>query len=133
MKAILPWIRTIVSIPAGLFALQMFHMLMMRIVPQYYSMLGNDQERFGFLVLCTLAGIVASFVVIAIARHRYWLHVLAFLAICLLIDYFAVNREFLLQPEWFKSALLLLVPVQVWIGGALGRRTWKTVSPASSQ
>lgn len=71
-----------------------------------------------------LAGVVATFVVVAVSRHRAGLHAAGLCAIGLAIDVRAVLVDFHDQPLWFRTLVIALLPVQAFAGMRLGRMTW---------
>ena len=122
MSRIWPWIRTVISLPLGLVAISLVHELAKLGLPQLYANdLANDADRTLMLLLSILAGIVGSFVVGAIARHRLWMHMGLFLGAMLIIDWLGIIGYLASQPMWFKIAIILTLPLQVWVGGKLAK------------
>lgn len=124
MKKVLPWLRTLVSFPLGLLAIQLFHLAGRQVSPPAYGDLDSESTRLLALSLVTGAGIVGSFVVGAVARHRIWLHMAAFLALMLAIDIAAIVGVLATQPTWFKVLIIATLPLQVWIGARLAMLTY---------
>lgn len=125
MNAVIPWIRSVVSFPLGLVALQLFHLGGRQLFPPGYGELDSDPERLLALALATVAGIFGSFVVGAVARHRIWLHMTIFLAVMLVIDIGALKSGLATQPFWFKALVIATLPLQVWIGTRLAMLTFR--------
>ena len=122
MSRIWPWIRTVISLPLGLVAISLVHELAKLGLPQLYANdLANDADRTLMLLLSILAGIVGSFLVGAIARHRLRLHMGLFLVAMLIIDWLGIIGYLAAQPLWFKIAIIVTLPLQVWVGGKLAR------------
>ena len=124
MKSILPWLRSLVSFPLGLLAIQLFHLAGSRVFPLAYGDLDSEPVRLLALTLVTGAGIVGSFVVGAVARHRIWLHMAIFLALMLAIDIAAIVGALAAQPIWFKALVIATLPLQVWVGARLAMLTY---------
>ncbi len=101
------------------------HSLGEALSPRAYEALLLDSQRLGLLAYITLAGVTATFVVVAVSRHRAWMHVSALLAMGLAIDLIAVFRDFADQPLWFRAMVLGLLPVQALVGKRLGTWTWR--------
>ena len=93
VSVIIPWIRTIVSLPLGLLAIQLFHLAAGRLIPYAYGELSTDTVRWLSLALVTAAGIFGSSVVGAVARHRVWLHMFVFLLVMLFIDIAVIKGD----------------------------------------
>ncbi len=128
MNAVIPWIRSLVSFPLGLAALQLFHLGGRQLFPLAYGNLDSDQDRLLSLTLATGAGILGSFVVGAVARHRTWLHMAIFLALMLVIDIGALKGGLATQPFWFKGFVIATLPLQAWIGARLAMLTFRKSS-----
>lgn len=121
----IPWIRSLVAFPLGLVAISLFHAAGRHLVPMGYAELASDNERLLSLTLATVAGIIGSFVVGAVARHRIWLHMTLFLALMLFIDIGFIKTTAADQPLWFKSLIIATLPFQVWIGARLAKLTFR--------
>ncbi|MFA5685015.1 MAG: hypothetical protein WCZ65_06245 [Lysobacteraceae bacterium] len=119
MKAIIPWVRTIISFPLGLAAIMLFHSGVLLIFPSAYGELDNDLIRALSLTLIFAAGVFGSVIVGVVAGHRIWLHMAFFFAIALVIDIDAINGELSAQPLWFKALVIATLPVQMWLGARL--------------
>lgn len=124
LKSATPWLRTLAAIPLCVIAFNATHSAGAVLAPRAYEELVFDSQRLSLLVFITLAGVVATFVVVAVARHRVWLHVAALLVIGLAIDLRAVFEEFAGQPLWFRASVIGLLPVQAAAGTFLGTLTW---------
>ena len=122
--AAVPWIRTIVSLPLGLVAIQLFHLAAACLVPDAYGELTTDPDRWLSLTLVTIAGILGSAVVGAVARHRLKLHMFLFLLVMLVIDIAVVKGELAAQPIWFKGLVITILPLQIYIGARLAMLTF---------
>ena len=133
MKTILPWLRSLVSFPLGLLAIQLFHVAGGRVFPLAYGDLDSESARLLALTLVTGAGIVGSFVVGAVARHRIWLHMAIFLALMLAIDIAAIVGALATQPIWFKVLVIATLPLQVWVGARLAMLTYRKGSAAAAR
>ena len=117
MGRVVPWIRTLMSMPAGVLTIELFHRLAAIVMPAVYaSDLGNNPDRVGMLLLVVGAGISGCFAVAAIALHRLWLHMGLFLLIMLVIDIDVVLGALAAQPVWFKAAIFLTMPIQILVG-----------------
>ena len=125
MKAILPWLRSLVSFPLGLLAIQLFHLAGRQFFPLAYGNLDSDTARLLALTLVNGAGIAGSFVVGAVARHRIWLHMAIFLALMLAIDIAAIVGALATQPIWFKVLVIATLSLQVWVGARLAMLTYR--------
>lgn len=132
-KSLLPWLRTLLAFPAGVVSIGLFHQLAGLVLPALYgSDLATDRDRLLMLVLAVLAGVVGSFVVAFVARHRLWLHMAIFLLIMAGLDLRAVFGYLSPQPFWFKALVIGTLPVQAWIGGILARAACrKAYQPAA--
>lgn len=125
LKSAMPWLRTLASIPLCVFAFNTAHSFGAALSPRAYeALLVDNAQRLTLLAFITLAGVVATFVVVAISGHRAWLHVAALLAIGLVIDLLAVFRDFADQPLWFRAMVIAVLPVQAVIGKWFGTLTW---------
>ena len=124
MKKVLPWLRTLISFPLGLLSIQLFHLAGRQVFPLAYGDLDSEPTRLLALTLVTGAGIVGSFVVGAVARHRIWLHMAIFLALMLAIDIAAIVGVLATQPIWFKVLIIATLPLQVWVGARLAMLTY---------
>ena len=133
MEKILPWLRTLISFPLGLLAIQFFHLAGRQVFPPAYGNLDSDDSRLLALTLVTGAGIVGSFVVGAVARHRIWLHMAIFLALMLAIDIAAIVGALATQPIWFKVLVIATLPFQVWVGARLATLTYRKGSEAAAR
>lgn len=133
MKTILPWLRSLVSFPLGLLAIQLFHLAGRHVFPLAYGDLDSEPVRLLALTLVTGAGIVGSFVVGAVARHRIWLHMAIFLALMLAIDIAAIVGALATQPVWFKVLVIATLPLQVWVGARLAMLTYRKSSEAAAR
>ena len=131
MDKVIPWLRSIVAFPLGLVAIRLFHMAGRQLTPQAYGLLDSDAERVLSIVLATIAGILGSFVVGAIARHRIWLHMIIFLTLMLVIDLGFLRGTAATQPMWFKALVLATLPLQAWIGGQLAALTFRKADRSS--
>ena len=125
MNAVIPWIRSLIALPLGLMAIKLFHAAGRHFVPMGYGELVSDNERVLSLVLATVAGIIGSFVVGAVARHRIWLHMAIFLVLMLLIDVGFLRTAAAAQPLWFKALVIATLPLQVWLGARLAMLTFR--------
>lgn len=125
MNAVIPWIRSVIALPLGLVAIKLFHAAGRHLVVMGYGDLAGDDQRLLSLVLATVAGIIGSFVVGAVARHRIWLHMGIFLVLMLLIDIGFLRTAAAAQPIWFKAFVIATLPLQVWIGGRLAMLTFR--------
>ena len=125
VSVIIPWIRTIVSLPLGLLAIQLFHLAAGRLIPYAYGELTTDAVRWVSLALVTIAGILGSAVVGAVARHRIWLHMFLFFLVMLVIDIAVIKGDLAVQPFWFKGLVIATLPLQVYIGGRLAMLTFR--------
>lgn len=131
MKRLIPWLRSVVAFPLGLGAIQLFHMASGQLLPETSGALESDSKRLLAITLATIAGIVGSFVVAIVARHRLWLHMALFLVIMGAIDLSAVLGALAPQPMWFKALIMGTLPLQVWLGGHLGRVGFRGDAPAA--
>ena len=125
VSVIIPWIRTIVSLPLGLVAIQLFHLAAGQLIPHAYGELTTDSLRWLSLALVTIAGILGSAVVGAVARHRIWLHMFVFFLVMLVIDIAVIKGDLAVQPFWFKGLVIATLPLQVYIGGRLAVLTFR--------
>lgn len=126
MHRAVPWLRTLISLPLGVAAIVMFHKCVGVLLPRLYgSDLSNDPDRLAMLGLTVVAGILGSFVVAGVARHRLWLHMGLFLIVMIAIDLPAVLGYLSPQPLWFKAMVMLTLPLQAWLGGLLARAVFK--------
>lgn len=133
MHRAVPWLRTLISLPLGVAAIVMFHKGVGVLLPRLYgSDLSNDPDRLAMLGLTVVAGILGSFVVAGVARHRLWLHMGLFLIVMIAIDLPAVLGYLSPQPLWFKAMVMLTLPLQAWLGGLLARAVFrKPYGPAA--
>lgn len=123
MRSWFPWVRTVVSLPVGVAAIELFHRLGALVYPRLYaSDLSETGDRVLFLVAIVLAGVAGTFAVGCVARHRLWLHLLLFLLVMIVLDVQAVLEAFPTQPVWFKAAIFLTMPLQLFAGGHLAKR-----------
>lgn len=132
MNATIPWFRSALSFPLGLLAISLFHALGHNLVPMAYGELASDNERLLSLTLATVAGIVGSFVVGAVARHRVWLHMAIFLALMLVIDIRFISTAAAGQPMWFKAFVIATLALQVLVGARLAQRTFRKSGSAAA-
>ena len=128
----IPWVRSAVAFPLGLVAIKLLHAAGRHLLPMGYGELASDNERLLSLTLATVAGIVGSFVVGAVARHRLWLHMVIFLALMLVIDIGFLKTAAAAQPLWFKALVIATLPLQVWIGARLAMLTFRKSSLAAA-
>ncbi|MCZ7652611.1 MAG: hypothetical protein M5U13_16150 [Thermoanaerobaculia bacterium] len=119
MSMAVPWLRSVVAFPLGLVAIHVFHLAGQRLLPLGYGALDSDGARWLALALATVAGIVGSFVVGAVAGHRLRLHLAIFFVLMLVIDLGAIRGGLAAQPVWLKTLVLAVLPLQVWIGGRI--------------
>ena len=119
LKALIPWLRSVVAFPVGLLAIQLFHLAAVRFLPDAYNALETDEKRALVIVLTAIAGTIGSFFVAAVAGHRPWLHLGLFFALMGAIDLVAVLGDLSNQPVWFKALFLPSLLLQVWPGGRL--------------
>jgi hypothetical protein len=133
MRSLLPWARTAIALPAGVIAIELFHKFGEVVLPSLYaSDLSNTTDRIRFMVAIVLAGITGAFTVGFIARHRPYLHMLLFLLVMIVIDVKAVMEYFPDQPNWFKAAIFLTMPLQLYLGGLMAKCTYKNAhAPAA--
>lgn len=125
-RSLTPWLWTAVALPAGVMAIELFHKLGELVYPRLYaSDLSNTTDRVSFLVAIVLAGMAGAFSVACIARHRLWLHMLLFLLVMVVVDIQAVMDYFPDQPGWFKAAIFLTMPLQLFAGGWMAKRVCK--------
>ena len=124
LKSSVPWLRTAISVPLCVIAFNATHSLGQMLSPQAYDALQLDSQRLILLCYILLAGVVATFVVVAVSRHRAGLHAAGLCAIGLAIDVRAVLVDFHDQPLWFRTLVIALLPVQAFAGMRLGRMTW---------
>lgn len=103
--------------------------------PRAYEALLLDSQRATILAYILMAGIAATFVVVAVSRHRAWLHVSALLALGVVIDVGVIFGDYAGQPLWFRTLVIALLPVQALAGKVLGAMTWRlgTRSRASTK
>ena len=132
MNAIIPWVRSAIAFPLGLVAIKLFHDAGRHLLPMGYGELASDNDRLLSLTLATAAGIVGSFVVGAVARHRIWLHMALFLALMLVIDIGFLKTAAAAQPLWFKAIVIATLPLQVWIGARLAMLTFRKRDQAAA-
>ena len=132
MSVVIPWIRTIVSLPLGLVAIQLFHLAAGQLIPHAYGELTTDSLRWLSLALVTIAGILGSAVVGAVASHRIWLHMFVFFLVMLVIDIAVIKGDLAVQPFWFKGLVIATLPLQVYIGGRLAMLTLRKSESAAA-
>jgi hypothetical protein len=128
VNAVIPWVRSVVAFPLALVAIKLFHAAGRHFLPMGYGELASDNQRLLSLTLATVAGIVGSFVVGAVARHRIWLHMAIFLALMLVLDIGFLKTSAAAQPLWFKALVIATLPLQVWIGARLAMLTFRKSS-----
>lgn len=127
MHRTLPWLRSIIALPLGIVAIDLFHRLAALAAPELYGSLPDqDAQRMQMLLFAFAAGTLGSFVAAAIARHRLWLHMGIFLAMMAVVDTIAVFGFLAPQPVWLKAVVLLSLPLQAWLGGMLARIACRT-------
>ena len=117
MKAVVQWVRTVASLPLGLFAIDGFHLVAERVVPGAY-LPGND---LAFLLLIVAAGIAGCAVAISVTGHRTWVHAGVFLLLMVVVDARTVMGELAGWPVWFRAGVMVSLPLQVWVGMVLVR------------
>jgi hypothetical protein len=127
LSAAMPWVRSLLSIPLCIAAFNATHYLGAWLSPRAYGTLIDNDQRLLLLLYILLAGIAAVFVVVAVARHRAWLHVAALCAIGLAIDLPAVFNDFAGEPGWFRVLVIALLPVQGIVGKILATGTWSRI------
>lgn len=125
LDSAIPWVRTAIAVPACVFAFNATHSAGQLLSPRAYDPLLLDSQRSVILFYVLLAGIVATFVVVALARHRALLHAVVLCAIGLAIDLRAIAGPLHDQPLWFRALVIALLPIQAAVGVLLGRMTWK--------
>ncbi|HKT42436.1 MAG TPA: hypothetical protein VJQ86_08800 [Rhodanobacteraceae bacterium] len=133
MRHVPSWLRTVIALPIGIVAINVFHQLAALLLPALYG--GNleyDSHRFQMLLLGMGAGVAGSFTMGAIARQRLWLNMGIFLVAMLAIDVFAITSLLATQPAWFKAAVLLSLPLQVWAGALLAKATFRQLPAAAN-
>jgi len=118
------WLRSAIAIPLCVLAFNATHAAGAMLSPRAYEALLLDSQRIVLLLYILLAGISATFVLVAVAGHRAWLHVSVLLAVGLAIDLGAIFGELADQPLWFRVLVIALLPVQALAGMILGRMTW---------
>lgn len=128
LRIAIPWLRTLVAIPLCVIAFNAVHSFGATVSPGAYGELSLDSQRLALLLFIMLAGVAATFVVVAVARHRAWLHVSALLSLGLVIDLLAIFDELSGQPLWFRAAVIGLLPLQAFAGKVLGMLTWRIPS-----
>ena len=124
LNTAMPWVRSLLSIPLCIVAFNATHSLGAWLSPRAYGTLIANDQRLLLLWYILLAGIAAVFVVVAVARHRAWLHMAVLCAIGLAIDLPAVFNDFAGEPGWFRVLVIALLPVQGMVGKTLGQLTW---------
>ena len=124
LKSLVPWMRTVIAVPLCVIAFNTTHRVGETLSPRAYDALQLDSQRLILLCYILLAGVVATFVVVAVSRHRAGLHAASLCAIGLAIDVRAVLVDFHDQPLWFRTLVIALLPVQAFAGLRLGRMTW---------
>lgn len=122
-----PWVRSVVGLALALTAINLVNSAAAAVFPDVYAVIDSDSDRVTLVMVATLAGTVASFVLGAIARHRLWLHMAVLLLVMLAVDVAALLGPFATQPLWFKALVVATLPLQVWIGGWLAGKTWSRV------
>lgn len=125
LESAVPWLRTLVAIPLCVITFNAVHSVGEVLSPHAYEELLLDSQRLSLLGFIMLAGVAATFVVVAVSRHHAWLHVSALLVLGLAIDLIAVLEEFADQPLWFRALVIGLLPVQALAGKFIGMLTWK--------
>lgn len=131
MSTAIAWLRSVVAFPLGLVAIHAFHLAGQGLIPLAYGALDSDRARWLALALATVAGIVGSFVVGAVAGHRLRLHMAIFFAVMLGIDLGAIRGGLAAQPVWLKTLVLAVLPLQVWIGGRLAHLAFARKVPVA--
>lgn len=132
MRHLPAWLRTAIALPIGIVAINVFHQLAALLLPDLYAgNLEHDSHRVQMLLLGMGAGVTGSFAMGAIARQRLWLNMAIFLIAMLAIDVFAITSMLASQPAWFKAAVLLSLPLQVWAGALLAKATFRR-TPATA-
>lgn len=120
------WLRTVIALPIGIVVINVFHQLAAVLLPDLYGgSLEHDGHRLQMLLLGTGAGVAGSFAMGAITRRQLWLNMGIFLIAMLAIDVFAITSVLATQPAWFKAAVLLSLPLQVWAGALLVKATFR--------
>lgn len=112
VKGIVPWVRTLVSFPLGLLTIDCFHWVAERVVPGAY-LPGND---LAFLLLIVAAGIVGCVVAFSVTAHRTWVHAGVFFLLMVVVDARTVMGELAGWPFWFRTGVMVSLPLQVWVG-----------------
>lgn len=132
MQRIPPWLLTLIALPIGIVAINVFHYAAALVAPDLYgSSLEHDGHRLKMLLLATGAGVAGSFAMGAVPRQRLWLNMGIFLLAMLAIDVVAITGFLAAQPAWFKGAMLVSLVPQVWIGGLLAKATFRRPSAAA--
>ena len=117
----MPWVRTVVSLPMGLFAIDGFHLVAERVVPGAY-LPGND---LAFLLLIVAAGIAGCVVAFSVTGHRSWVFAGGGLLLMVVVDARRVRGGWGGGPFWFRAGVMGSLPLQVWVGMVLVQRVFR--------
>ena len=132
MKWMLEGLRSVLSMVAGLAAIQSFHFLAGLAFPALYAdNPASDPDRLAMLLLAVGAGTLGSLAVGLVARRAVVAHLVVFLLLMALIDFGVVFGPYASQPVRFKAAILLTLPLQTFIGGHLAKRIRGPSRPAT--
>ena len=125
MDKVWPWVRSVIGFALGMTAINVVNAIGAEVFPHAYAAIDTDAARITTVVVAMLAGIVGSFVLGAVARHRLWLHMVVFGLVMLAIDTYVLLGPLAGQPVWFKVLVIGTLPLQIWVGGRLAALTWR--------
>lgn len=124
MRSLVPWLRTLLALVLGIVAIELVHLAGGFAFPDAYASPGTGPQAPLFLAITILAGTTGTFVAVASARHRPWLHAGIFFAIMLALDVAAALGVFAERGFWFKILMLASLPAQAWLGAWLALVAW---------